>query len=198
MLAVLAVAATAVPAVVWAQCGGTFRAEAHKDVGRGRPPLAIGDSVMLLAVDRLGDIGYRVNARGCLDFDDATQVIKQQQDEHKLGRLVVIAAGANSGISMSQVRDVLKVLGGKNGEKQILGLVTPRETGGGSSNDADVVREAGERYKNRVKVLDWVQKAGGHPGWFQPDGLHLTYSGADAYTRLFKKGLRWANWPQPR
>jgi hypothetical protein len=196
--ALAALAGLVVPGLVWGQCGGTYRADAHKDVGRGRPPLAIGDSVMLLAVDRLADVGYNVNARGCLGFQEAIGVIKQQRSEDKLGRLAVVAVGANYDISMGEIRKALEILGGRRGEKRILGLVTPRELGGGSGSDADVVREAGERYPNRVKVLDWVAKSSGHPGWFQPDGLHLTDSGADAYTKLFKKGLRYASWPRER
>lgn len=188
LLAVLA------PAFGAAQCGSADVADAHKDVGRGRPPLAIGDSVMLLAVDRLADVGYRVHARGCLTFLEAIGVVKQQKSAGELGRLVVIAAGANAGISMAEIREVLQVLGGKDGEKRILGLVVPRESGGGTSSHADVVREAGSRYKNRVKLFDWVEESSGHPEYFSGDGLHLSYPGADAYTSLFKRGLRWASW----
>ena len=193
-LAVLA--AVVLPAMAWAQCGGTYKVDANKDVGRGRPPLAIGDSVMLLAIDKLADVGYNVNARGCRGLQEAIGIIKQAESAGKLGHLVVVAVGADYTISMSEVRKTLEILGGRHGEKRILGLVTPRELGGGSGNDADVVREAGERYKNRVKVLDWVNKAGGNPNWFQPDGIHLTDSGADAYANLFKKGLKYASWPK--
>ena len=43
------------------------------------------------------------------------------------------------------------------------------------------------RSPRRVKVLDWPRYSAGHREWFQPDGLHLTFSGARAYTRLMRK-----------
>ena len=33
-------------------------------------------------------------------------------------------------------------------------------------------------------MLDWVRFSNGHPAWFQPDGLHLTFDGAAALARL--------------
>ena len=51
------------------------------------------------------------------------------------------------------------------------------------------VRDAGQRHPHRVRVLDWVAFSQGHPGWFQPDGLHLTFPGAHGFTKLFRKGL---------
>ncbi|MEK6250744.1 MAG: hypothetical protein AABM43_02165 [Actinomycetota bacterium] len=40
-----------------------------------------------------------------------------------------------------------------------------------------------------MRVLDWVAFSQGHPGWFQPDGLHLTFPGAHGFTKLLRKGL---------
>jgi lysophospholipase L1-like esterase len=45
-------------------------------------------------------------------------------------------------------------------------------------------------------VLDWVRFSRGHRGWFQPDGVHLTFPGAHAFARLFKQALPFAQ-PQP-
>jgi hypothetical protein len=57
-------------------------------------------------------------------------------------------------------RDALEVLG----RRHTLALVTPRESGGGASSDARVVRSAGRRYPERVTVLDWVAYSAGHAG----------------------------------
>jgi hypothetical protein len=174
------------------QCGGRVTEDAHKDLGRGRAPLAIGDSVMLLAVDNLANKGYRVDAQGCRSFQDALNVLEEERG--RLPHLVVLELGADYGISVSQVRKAIDIIGRKHHEPRLLGLVTPRELGGGSGEDADNVRKAGEKFKHRVIVLDWVKKSEGNPGWFQPDGLHLTYSGADAFARLLKKALPKAPW----
>ena len=98
----------------------------------------------------------------------------------------MIALGSNGTISRNQVHDALDILG----KKRTLGLVTPRETGGGSSGDADVVRSEASRHKNRIVLLDWVKYSSGHSSWFQPDGLHLTFDGADGLADLFKKPLK--------
>ena len=50
-----------------------------------------------------------------------------------------------------------------------------------------MIRNAGQRDPVHVKVLDWVHYSAGHSSWFQPDGLHLTFSGAKAFARLLKK-----------
>jgi hypothetical protein len=165
-----------------ADCGGVEKARPRHKVAP-RPPLAIGDSSMLLALPALARVGYKVNARGCRQFSEGLRVLRAARRHHRLPRLVVMALGADASISGHQINAALKVLGGK----RKLGMVTPRELGGGSSNDAEIVRNAGRRDPAHVKVLDWVRYSAGQGSWFQPDGLHLTFSGAKAFARLLKK-----------
>src|SRR3954452_15155590 len=47
-----------------AGCGGVETAR-PKHKGAPRPPIAVGDSSMLLALPPLARVGYKVNARGC-------------------------------------------------------------------------------------------------------------------------------------
>jgi hypothetical protein len=165
-----------------AGCGGVETA-APKHKVAPRPPLAIGDSSMLLALPALARVGYRVNARGCRQFPEGLRVLRDARRHHRLPRLVVLALGADASISAGQIGRASKVMG----QKRKLGLVTPRELGGGESNDAKVIRNAGQRDPEHIKVLDWVHYSAGHSSWFQPDGLHLTFSGAKAFARLLKK-----------
>jgi hypothetical protein len=165
-----------------ADCGGVEKARPRHKVAP-RPPLAIGDSSMLLALPALARVGYKVNARGCRQFSEGLRVLRSARRHHRLPRLVVMALGADASISGHQINSAVKVMGGK----RRLGLVTPRELGGGESNDARAIRNAGQRDPVHVKVLDWVHYSAGHGSWFQPDGLHLTFSGAKAYARLLKK-----------
>jgi hypothetical protein len=165
-----------------AGCGGVETASPKHKVA-SRPPLAIGDSSMLLALPALARVGYRVNARGCRQFSEGLSVLRGARHHHRLPHLTVLALGADASISAGQIVQARKTLG----PKRKLGLVTPRELGGGESNDAKVIRNAGQRDPEHIKVLDWVRYSAGHSSWFQPDGLHLTFSGAKAYARLFKK-----------
>jgi hypothetical protein len=165
-----------------AGCGGVETASPKHKVAP-RPPLAVGDSSMLLALPTLAHVGYRVNARGCRQFSEGLRVLRQTRRRHRLPHLVVLALGADASISAHQIELAKKILG----PDRKLGLVTPRELGGGSSSDAEVIRNAGQADPARVKVLDWVAYSSGHDNWFQPDGLHLTFSGAKAFARLLKK-----------
>ena len=185
----IALAAIGTP-VASAGCGGVETAAPKRKVAP-RPPLAIGDSSMLLALPALARVGYRVNARGCRQFSEGLRVMRQARRHHRLPRLIVLALGADASISGGQIQAAEKVAG----PKRKLGLVTPRELGGGQSNDADVIRNAGQRDPDRVKVLDWVHYSAGHNNWFQPDGLHLTFSGAKAFARLLRKVVPLARSP---
>ncbi len=182
----LAVAAAVLPLLLasgaWAGCGGVETASPKHKVAP-RPPLAIGDSSMLLALPALARVGYKVNARGCRQFSEGLRLLRDARRNHQLPHLAVLALGADASITGGQIQRAKKILG----PKRKLGLVTPRELGGGESNDANVIRNAGRRDPERVKVLDWVHYSAGHSSWFQPDGLHLTFSGAKAFARLLKK-----------
>ena len=168
--------------LVQADCGGVEKARPRHKVAP-RPPLAIGDSSMLLALPALSRVGYKVNARGCRQFTEGLAVLRDVRRHHRLPHLVVMALGADASISAHQINQARKILG----PKRKLGLVTPRELGGGESNDARVIRNAGQRDPVHIKVLDWVHYSAGHSSWFQPDGVHLTFAGAKAFARLFKK-----------
>lgn len=174
-----------------AQCGGVKVVEPKKNVSRGPAPLAIGDSVMLLALPDLARKGYKANARGCRAMPEGIEVIKKADKRGPLPRLITLALGADGSITMAEIRKVLKV----TGRKTKIGLVVPLETGGRTGRDAEVVRKAAQRFDKRIRLLDWPNFSNGHPGWFQPDGLHLTFPGAAAYARLMSKALK--NLPPP-
>ncbi|MEA2472059.1 MAG: hypothetical protein QOE38_3058 [Thermoleophilaceae bacterium] len=147
---------------------------------------------MLLAMDNLARAGYNVNAHGCRGWEEGLGVLRARRARPGLPHLVVIALGADFTISRHDIWRALRILG----PGHVLGLVTPRELGGGSGSDALHCRQAAAHYKKRVVLLDWVKYSSGHGSWFQPDGLHLTYTGARAFARLFKKALPFAQ-PQP-
>jgi hypothetical protein len=192
-LALLVAAVTLLPAgAAEAGCGGVQYRRAAKRPKHGRPPLAIGDSTMLLAMENLSRAGYNVNAHGCRGWEEGLAVIRQRKADPGLPHLVVMALGADFTISRHDIRRALHIIG----PDRVLGLVTPRELGGGSGSDAVHCREAAAHYRKRVVLLDWVKYSAGHGSWFQPDGLHLTYSGARAFARLFKKALPFAQ-PKP-
>jgi hypothetical protein len=168
------------PASAWAGCGGVQHATPARRAGAPLPPLAIGDSSMLLALPDLARRGFAVNAHGCRQFPEALALLRGLRHAHRLPYLVVIALGADGTISRADIGAALRVLG----TQRRLVLVTPLELGGGAGPDARLVRSADRLYRGRIYVLDWVRHSRGHPGWFQPDGVHLTFAGATAFARF--------------
>lgn len=178
-----------VPRAQRADCGGveeTF--PSHHPRGK-LPPLAIGDSTMLLALDNLSALGYDANAHGCRQYEEALQLIEARKREGRLPHMVVIALGGDGSVTHTDVGLTLGLLCCK----RLLVLVTPRELGGGSNGNAVVEHEELAKHPGRMKLLDWVAYASGHGSdWFQPDGLHLTTLGAQEFSRFMGRAMKWA------
>lgn len=168
-----------------AGCGGVKHVRPARHVVPGRAPLAIGDSVLLGALDEVSGAGFEIDTRGCRQMDEGLDVIRRRRRAGTLPRFVVIALGTNLNIRAAQIRRALHIVG----KRRVLGLVTPREEGGGSGSDAAVVRAAGRHHRGRVIVLDWVTYTRSHSGWFAPDGIHLGPGGAAGLARLLARGL---------
>ena len=170
-------------------CGDVERVTATKNVNPGGPaPLAVGDSVMLLALHNLAAVGYDTNGQGCRSFAEGLGVVRATRRAGELPRLVVLALGTDGRVTMPQIQKALRVAG----PDRVLGLVTPNELGGGAGFDASVMRKAAARHPTRIVLFDWVRYSRRHSGWFQPDHAHLSYQGATAFARLLAMGARFS------
>jgi hypothetical protein len=179
------VLALVLPAVGHADCGGVETAQpAHHPRGQ-LPPLAIGDSTMLLSLPGLAARGFAVDAHGCRQFFQALAMLGQLKAQGRLPHMVVIALGANGYVTHDDIGVALGLLCCT----RKLVLVTPRQLGGAPGENAVIEHEEARRHGGRILLLDWVKYSAGHPGWFQPDGLHLTLPGAAAFTRLLATAL---------
>jgi len=174
------------PAAAEAACGGVKQEQPRRDRNLGRAPLAIGASDMLLALDDLAEAGFRANARGCRQYPEALALLKDRRRRDKLPGLVLIHLGGNGTVTKAYIRKALDIVG----KKRILVLSTSYTAGGAINRGVEVVREAAHDSK-RIRLLDWVKHSKGHPGWFQPDHLHLTFDGAEAMARLFDDVFKW-------
>jgi hypothetical protein len=184
MVGAIAVVAIAVAPAAQAACGGVkhYSPSAAK---RSPAPLAIGDSVMMGAVEPLRRAGFEIDVRGCRQMGEGLGVLLARKRSGSLPGVVVMALGNNWTVTTSDIRRALRILG----SQRLLGLVTPR---GEMASARDSIRAAGRRWPARVKVLDWAARSAGK-AWTW-DGLHLTPAGARGFARL----LREANgWPPP-
>lgn len=150
------------------------------------PPLAIGDSTMVWAVPMLAKSGFEANARLCRPFREGVAMIDQRRREHRLPQFVVLALGASSPVSDADVDRALKALG----PHRVLGLATHRFFLGHDGPDTETIRRAARRHPNRIKLIDWVRVAKGHPGWFSFDGLHPNLVGAHEFAKLIAQSWR--------
>jgi hypothetical protein len=164
---------------------------------KGLPPLALGDSTMLLPIPNLNAVGFSVNARGCRGFKEAVEVAAKLRRKHRLPHLVLINSYGNGGVNPTLIRDALATLG----RKRVLGLITAynADTGHPPAPDTNVLFKAARQYPRRIFVLDWVayslphHKAEPKPGaWFLPDLFHPNYMGAGAYAQLLATALPYA------
>jgi len=170
------------PAVSFAGCGGTeISVPSHRVAGQ-LPPLAIGDSTMLLSIPALAAAGFEVNARGCRQFFQANQLLAQLRAARQLPHIVVIALGADGSVAATDIDSALSILG----PNRLLVLVTPRQLGGSSGQNAVTEHQQARLHPKQILLLDWVADSAGHPNWFQPDGLHLTYPGVYALNALIE------------
>jgi hypothetical protein len=161
---------------------------------RGLPPLAIGDSTMLLPIPNLNAAGFSVNARGCRGFKESIAVAAKARRRHQLPHLVLINAYGNGGVNPDLINELLGVLG----PKRALGLITAynADTGHPPAPDTNVIFQAAHQHPHQVFVLDWVRyslphhKADPKPGaWFIYDLFHPNYAGAAAYATFLSQAL---------
>jgi hypothetical protein len=167
-------------------CGGVRTVLPKRSPIPGWAPIAVGDSVLLGALDEVAAQGFRANARGCRGMREALGLLRGIKRRGHLPRLVVIALGANYELHESEFTQLFALVG----PNRFVGLVTQRELGGGSGPDAEVVRRVAAAHPRQSMLIDWVRHAAGHGGWFSGDGLHLNPSGAVAFAQQLGRAIR--------
>lgn len=172
---VLALAAAA-PA---AACDASARGRVvHKEQRRGPAPWIIGDSTMIFAAPMMGRRGMEADARGCRQFAQGVALIATRR---RPPGVVVLALGANGAVGRGDIARARRVLG----RKRFLVLVTPKN----SASTRAAMRRAARGHPDRVLTLDWASHSAGRPSWFGGDNLHVTATGARAYTQFVREGL---------
>jgi len=169
-----------------AACGGVEHFRPSKLRRSGRPPLAIGDSVMLGAAGELRRAGFEIDVHGCRQMSEGLRLLAARRRAGSLPRVAVVALGSNWTVTVADIARGRRILG----PERVLGLVTPT---GPNRGDAARMRAAARRWPARVKLLDWVAYSAGR-SWTW-DGLHLTPAGAAGFARLLSRVF---SWPIPR
>lgn len=140
-----------------------------------RPPLAIGESVMLGAAPQLATGGFVVNADVSRQVEIAADIIGEYRAAGQIGRTIVIHVGTNGPVSQAAYDEIMSYLPPEEVE-QVIFLTVSAPRSWIEPNNALIWGLQG-RYPN-VKVLDWAGfvVSGQVPG-LAGDGIHL---GTDA------------------
>jgi hypothetical protein len=178
-------------------CGHVHTAKAQRNpygTGHGPPPVAIGDSTMLLPIPDLTRVGFDVNAKGCRGFKQSVWVARDLRNRGILPKLILINAYGNGGVNNDLIKFALKVIGPKR--KLVLVTAYDADTGHPPAPDTNVIFDAAKRHPDQIKVLNWVKHSLPHhradpaPGaWFLPDLFHPNFPGAHAYGRYLAQVL---------
>src|SRR4029077_7901949 len=178
-------------------CGHVHTAKALRNpygTGHGPPPIAIGDSTMLLPIPDLTRVGFDVKGRGCRGFKQSIWVAGDLRNRGELPKLILLNAYGNGGVNDDLIKFALKVIG----PKRTLVLVTAydADTGHPPAADTDVIVKAAKDHPDQIKLLDWVKYSLPHHkidpepcAWFPPDIFHPNIAGSHAYADFLAQVL---------
>ncbi|PEV95191.1 acetyltransferase, partial [Bacillus cereus] len=147
---------------------------------------AVGDSIMIDIAPYLKNTfpNIRIDAEIGRQMSKAIPVVEQLKNEGNLGNHVIIGLGTNGAFTKEQLASLIKVIGD---ERKII-LINTRVPRPWESLVNEKLKEAASAYKN-VVLVDWYAASAGHQEYFEPDGVHLTKAGAEAYADLVAKAV---------
>ncbi|MDI6534775.1 acyltransferase family protein [Bacillus mycoides] len=145
---------------------------------------AVGDSIMIDITPYLKNAfpNIRIDAKIGRQMSQAIPAVEQLKNEGNLGSNVIIGLGTNGAFTKEQLASLIEVIGN---ERKII-LINTRVPRPWESLVNEKLKEAASSYKN-VVLVDWYSASAGNKAYFEPDGVHLTKIGAEAYAALVAK-----------
>jgi hypothetical protein len=157
-----------------------YRLEQAEDHDPRPKVSAFGDSVLLGASPVLAEhLNLDLDARVAVQAEQVAGAIRSRAERGDLDELVLVHLGNNGRVTEEQIQAVL----GQLTSARKVGLVTVRVPRSWQDvNNALFVKSAA-RYPN-VVIVDWSRLAARNRNYLVADGVHLTNTGAQAYSRL--------------
>lgn len=145
---------------------------------------AVGDSIMIDITPYLKNTfpNIRIDAKIGRQMSQAIPAVEQLKNEGNLGSNIIIGLGTNGAFTKEQLASLIEVIGN---ERKII-LINTRVPRPWESLVNEKLKEAASSYKN-VVLVDWYSASAGNKAYFEPDGVHLTKIGAEAYAALVAK-----------
>lgn len=141
------------------------------------PIVGIGDSVMLGAVGNLykqfpnGYFDAKISRTGWV----AGGILRDLAYNDMLGEVVVLNLGTNGDCPERIKDEMMRTISGR-----LTFWITVTNDGDVHVNDS--LKEYAEKYDN-LYIIDWNAISKGHGEYFMADGIHLTETGRQAYTK---------------
>ena len=147
---------------------------------------AVGDSIMIDVAPYLKNSfpNIRIDAKIGRQLSKAIPVVEQLKNEGNLGNHVIIGLGTNGAFTKEQLVSLIKVIGN---ERKII-FINTRVPRPWESLVNEKLKEVASEYQN-VTLVDWYSASADNKAYFEPDGVHLTKTGAEAYAALVAKAM---------
>lgn len=136
-----------------------------------RPPIAVGESVMMGAIPQLTELGFDVYAEEARQGEGIAEVIGQLRSSNQIGSAIVIQTGTNGPVEPETYDQIMSYLPAD--EVPVVVFLTVHADRGWIAPNNDAIRALPTRYPN-VFVLDWeAQVTSGAIEGMAGDGIHL-------------------------
>lgn len=147
---------------------------------------AVGDSIMIDITPYLKNAfpNIKIDAKIGRQLSKAIPAVEQLKNQGELGNHVIIGLGTNGAFTKDQLVSLVQLIGN---DRKII-LVNTRVPRPWESVVNEKLKEVADAYEN-VTLVDWYSASAGNKAYFEPDGVHLTKAGAEAYAALVEKAV---------
>jgi peptidoglycan/LPS O-acetylase OafA/YrhL len=169
--------------LISAQQAATVQTEIQAKI----PPVVFGDSVVLGARESLkavlGEIS--IDAAVSRQPEEIAERIRARRAERRLGPDVIIHMGTNGIVQEEDLKPILDELRDRN-RVVVVNVRVPRVW---MKPTNEMIASLVAQYPN-ARLADWNSVSKGKKGYFAPDGVHLTKTGAKVFGNLVNDTLR--------
>ena len=158
----------------------------RKEIESKLAPVVFGDSVVLSARDSLRSVIGKVSIDAAVSRQPKViaERIRARRDEKRLGTAVVIHMGTNGIVQEADLKPILEALSDRD-RVVVVNVRVPRVW---MKPTNEMIASLVTQFPN-VRLADWNAVSKGHKGYFAPDGVHLTKTGADVFANLINDKL---------
>lgn len=162
-------------------------AQVKKEIQSQIPPVVFGDSVVLGARESLKAILGKISIDAAVSRQPEViaERIRMRRNEQRLGPNVVIHMGTNGIVQEEDLKPILESLRDRN-RVVVVNVRVPRVWMKPSN---EMIESLVSQFPN-ARLADWSAASKGKKGYFAPDGVHLTKTGAKAFGTLINETLK--------